>query len=62
MGFDTKLELARDFIGEINDRGLADEGLLKSMRRSFAARIGRQKRLAKLEGNLPKWEDSDYTI
>ena len=62
LGFDTKLELAKEYIGEINNQQMADEQLLKSMRRSFSSRIGRQRRLAKLEGNLPKWEKSDYII
>jgi hypothetical protein len=62
LGFDTKLELARDYINEINDRDFTDKDLLKSMKRSFASRIGRQKRLSRLEGNLPKWEDIGYTI
>jgi hypothetical protein len=52
LGHEIKLELARDFITEIKERNITDENLLNAMKRSFAARIGRQKRQVRSENNL----------
>lgn len=62
LSYEIKLELARDFVNELKDKNITDNNLLDAMKRSFAARIGRQKRQALLGGNLPKWEESGFFI
>jgi hypothetical protein len=43
-----RLKLSRDYFNDLINNSVTDVDFLKSMKRSFAARIGRQKRLENL--------------
>lgn len=51
MDFNARLEFSREYINHMQELKITNEDFLKSMRRSFSARIGRQRRLYNLENN-----------